>query len=209
MRFEGEFRVPGLPADVLERFADVERMVVCMPGASIEGRDEEGNYLGAMLVAFGPKKIRFRGKVTCRVEPATHTGSMHVRGAADMRSAARVEVRVVYALREDSAAPRPTSIVVLTSDAEMGGVLADFARTGGVAVTSALMAQFAQRVAEEFGREAAVDAAGDVPISQAPPSTPLPSALPAHSLLWAVIKAKLRALAARWRARTVARPGRR
>lgn len=208
MRFEGEFRVPGSPADVLNRFADVERMVVCMPGASIEGRDEEGNYLGAMLVAFGFKKIRFRGKVTCRVDPATHTGSMHVRGAADMRSAARVEVRVVYALREDSAAPHPTSIVALTSEAEMGGVLADFARTGGVAVTNALMEQFAQRVAEEFGREATVDAPADIPISASQPSIPSPAALPAHSLLWSVVKTKLRALAARWRARAIARPPR-
>jgi hypothetical protein len=38
-----------------------------------------------MLVAFGPKKIRFRGKVTCQIDPATHSGSMHVRGAADLR----------------------------------------------------------------------------------------------------------------------------
>ncbi len=200
MRFEGEFRVPGRPADVLQRFADVERMVLCMPGASIEGRDEEGTYLGAMLVAFGPKKIKFRGKVTCRIDPATHSGSMHVRGAADLRSAARVEARVAYSLREDSAATTPTSIVALTSDAEMGGVLADFARTGGIAVTNALMEQFATRVAEEFGRDAAVETKSDVPLSPSPPSSPRPAALPMHLLLWAVIKAKLRALLARWRA---------
>lgn len=200
MRFEGEFRVPGRPADVLQRFADVERMVMCMPGASIEGRDEEGTYLGAMLVAFGPKKIKFRGKVTCKIDPATHSGSMHVRGAADLRSAARVEARVVYSLREDSAATNPTSIVALTSDAEMGGVLADFARTGGIAVTNALMEQFATRVAEEFGREAEVETQSDVPLSPSPPSTPQPTALRTHALLWTVIKAKLRALVARWRA---------
>lgn len=200
MRFEGEFRVPGRPAEVLQRFADVERMVCCMPGASIEGRDEDGNYLGVMLVAFGPKKIKFRGKVTCEVDPVTHTGRMHVRGAADLRSAARVEVRVVYALREDSAATSPTSIVALTSDAEMGGVLADFARTGGIAVTHALMEQFAKRVAEEFGREVAVDTPSDVPAtSPSPPTSSLPKALPAHSLLWAVVKAKLVAFAARLR----------
>ena len=61
MRFEGEFSVPGKPAVVIQRFADVERMARCMPGAVIEGRDEEGNYTGGMLVAFGPKKIKELG----------------------------------------------------------------------------------------------------------------------------------------------------
>ncbi len=64
MHFEGEFSVPGKPDEVIRRFADVERMARCMPGAVIEGRDEEGNYLGGMLVSFGPKKIRFKGRVS-------------------------------------------------------------------------------------------------------------------------------------------------
>ena len=102
MRFEGEFSVPGRPDDVIRRFADVERMARCMPGAAIEGRDEEGNYLGAMLVAFGPKKIRFRGRVAVETDFAAHTGSLRGRGAADMR-AARIEVRIAYALRDDPA----------------------------------------------------------------------------------------------------------
>jgi carbon monoxide dehydrogenase subunit G len=89
MRFEGEFRVPGQPLAVLERFAEVERMVKCMPGASIDGRDDDGNYLGGMLVAFGPKKIKFKGKVTASVDFDSLTGKLHVRGAADMRAGAR------------------------------------------------------------------------------------------------------------------------
>src|SRR5690348_10147609 len=102
MHFEGEFSVPGRPDDVIRRFADVERMARCMPGAAIEGRDEEGNYLGSMLVAFGPKKIRFRGRVTVETDRAAHTGSLRGRGAADMR-AARIELRIAYALRDDPA----------------------------------------------------------------------------------------------------------
>lgn len=202
MRFEGEFRVPGRPADVLQRFADVERMVGCMPGASIESRDEEGNYVGAMLVAFGPKKIRFRGRVTTQTDPATNSGRMHVRGAADMRTVSRVEVQVTYALREDAAAPNPTSIVVLTSEAEMGGVLADFARTGGIAVTQALMEQFAERVAMELARVEVSDALPGAPTGSAAPSPPQVEALPAHAVVWAAIRAKLSSLVARLRGQT-------
>jgi carbon monoxide dehydrogenase subunit G len=184
MRFEGEFSVPGKPADVILRFADVERMARCMPGAVIEGRDEEGNYLGGMLVAFGPKRIKFKGRVAVETDPAALTGSLRGRGAADMR-AARIEVRIAYALRDDPAAPGAT-LVKLTSDAELGGVLADFARTGGVPFANALMQDFSKRVAAEFTTEAP---------PQVAPADPVP--LAAHGLLWQVIKAKL-AQFARW-----------
>lgn len=178
MHFEGEFSVPGRPDDVIRRFADVERMTRCMPGATIEERDEEGNYLGFMLVAFGPKKIRFRGRVTVETDFAAHTGSLRGRGAADMR-AARIEVRIAYALRDDPVIPGAT-LVKLTSDAELGGVLADFARTGGIPFANALMADFSKRVAEEFATEAPQQA-----------TRAEPEALAAHGLLWQVIREKL------------------
>ena len=180
MHFEGEFSVPGRPDDVIRRFADVERMARCMPGAVIEGRDEEGNYTGGMLVAFGPKRIKFRGRVAVETDFAAHTGSLRGRGAADMR-AARIEVRIAYALRDDPAKPGATA-VKLTSDAELGGVLADFARTGGVPFANALMQNFSKRVAEEFATEAP-------PQPKAKETEPVP--LAAHGLLWQVIKAKL------------------
>jgi carbon monoxide dehydrogenase subunit G len=185
MHFEGEFSVPGKPDDVIRRFADVERMARCLPGAVIDGRDEQGNYLGGMLVAFGPKKIKFKGRVAVDTDMAAYTGSLHGRGAADMR-AARIGVRINYALRDDPAASGST-LVKLTSDAELGGVLADFARTGGVPFANALMQDFSKRVAEEFATEA--------PSREAPSSQPAP--LAAHGLLWQVIKAKL-AQFARW-----------
>ena len=205
MRFEGEFRVPGQPRVVLERFADVERMVKCMPGASIDG-----NYLGGMLVAFGPKKIKFKGKVTASVDLEALAGKLHVRGAADMRAGARAEVNVVYTVRDDASAAVPTSVVALTSEAELGGVLADFGSTGGIAVTQALMEVFAQRCAEEFSREAAAASPGSEAIASASSPAPTPieasapipekraaavnEALSANTVAWLVLKAKFKQL---------------
>src|ERR1700761_8536788 len=177
MHFEGEFSVPGKPADGIKRFADVQRLRRCMPGAVIDGRDEEGNYLGGMLVAFGPKKIKFKGRVAVETDPAALTGSLRGRGAADMRSA-RIEVRIKYELRDEPGTNG--TIVKLTSDAELGGVLADFARTGGVPFANALMQDFSKRVAEEFANEAPAS----VTETTAARTEPVP--LAAHGLLWQV-----------------------
>jgi uncharacterized protein len=240
MHFEGEFRVPGKADDVIRRFADVPRMARCVPGARLEQQADDGSWPGAMVVSFGPKKISFKGRVACDFDFAAKTGALHGRGAADMR-AARIGVKVAFALRDDADAGEPATIVKVTSDAELGGVLADFARTGGVAVANVIMQDFARRATEEFARDAAPPAAAPAstaaaadasaaPDSAAPeardasapeardaarpaaPGTPAPAArapatpetsqavapatLSAHGVLWAVLKYKLRQLAA-------------
>ena len=224
MHFEGEFRVPGTPDAVMRHFADVERMARCMPGAVIEGRGDDGSYLGAMVVAFGPKKINFRGRVTHEIDTAAHSGTLTGRGAADMR-AARIGMKITYTLRDDPA-PAGGTIVALVSDADLTGVLADFARTGGIPVANALMAGFAKRMAEEFADETApveapTGAAAGAPTSvpsgaavstttvplTAPTTTPTQTMTPTtvanvvplavHGLLWDIVKAKLLPLA-RW-----------
>ena len=152
MNFEGQFKVPGTPDEVIREFADVERMATLMPGAAIEGRDEEGNYLGAMTVAFGPKRIKFKGKVTVETDIAGKSGKMRGRGAADMR-AARIETRLAYTLHADESASEPTTIVKLKAEADLQGVLAEFAKTGGEAVGNVLMEEFSRNMAAEFGRK--------------------------------------------------------
>ena len=213
MHFEGEFKVPGKASDVIRRFADVPRMSGCMPGAVLEPQAEDGSWPGAMRVTFGPKKVNFKGRATCEFDFDALTGSVHGRGTADMR-AARIGVKVSFALRDDPAAASPTTIVKIVSDAELGGVLADFARAGGTAVANVIMADFARRAADEFSKDevpaepVAVDAVAETlpdPSTEPtmrmatpppprpaapPPRAPEPVPLAAHTLLWAVIKSQ-------------------
>lgn len=199
MHFEGEFRVPGTPDEVMRRFADVPRMARCMPGAVLEPQAEDGSWPGAMIVSFGPKKINFKGRVTCEFDHDAHTGKLQGRGNADMR-AARIGVKLSFALHTDTAAAGPTTVVNIVSDAELGGVLADFARTGGVPVANAIMADFARRATDEFAKDMPVadvssPAAGEYAGSQRPMQPAVP--LRAGHLLWTIIAAQVARLA-RW-----------
>ena len=184
MHFEGSFRVPGSADKVIRRFADVPRMARCMPGALVEPQAEDGSWPGAMVVSFGPKKVNFKGRVTTAFDFDALTGSLNGRGSADMR-AARIGVKVGFTLRNDPAATVPTTVVDIVSDAELGGVLADFARTGGIAVANVIMADFARRASEEFAKD---EQPGAATVSAAAPET---VSLSAFTLLWAVIKAQL------------------
>jgi uncharacterized protein len=182
MHFEGEFRVPGKAADVIERFANVPRMARCMPGAVLEPQAEDGSWPGAMVVSFGPKKINFKGRATCDFDMQALTGAVQGRGTADMRSA-RIGVKVAFALSDATDGAAPETVVKIVSDAELGGVLEDFARTGGIAVANAIMADFARRAAEEFAKDSpAPSAASPSPAQKNAP-------LAAGGLMWVVIKA--------------------
>ncbi len=200
MHFEGEFRVPGKAADVIRRFADVPRMTTCMPGAVLEPQAEDGSWPGAMVVSFGPKRINFKGKAAVDFDFDALTGTVTGRGTADMR-AARIGVKVSFALSDVTDAPKLETSVKIVSDAELGGVLADFAKTGGIAVANAIMADFARRCADEFAKdevpepivETVAATVADAPVEPPPArrvEPPQPAApLQAGSLFWIVVKA--------------------
>jgi carbon monoxide dehydrogenase subunit G len=196
MHFDGQFSVPGKAADVIRRFADIPRMAGCMPGAVLEPQAEDGSWPGAMVVSFGPKKVNFKGRATCEFDFDALTGSVHGRGSADLR-AARIGVKVAFSLHDDPAATTPTTLVKIVSDAELGGVLADFAKTGGIAVANVIMADFARRAAAEFAKNDVPMAAAEATPMPEAASPPPPVPLAAHTLLWAVIKAQFVQLA-RW-----------
>jgi carbon monoxide dehydrogenase subunit G len=188
MHFEGEFRVPGKAQDVIKRFSDVPRMARCMPGAVLEPQAEDGSWPGAMVVSFGPKKINFKGKATCDFDYEALTGAVHGRGTADMRSA-RIGVKVAFALANATDSASPETVVKIVSDAELGGVLEDFAKTGGIAVANVIMADFAKRASEEFAKDEPVRVAS---AASSPPRENAP--LAAKGLIWIVVKAYWRKL---------------
>jgi len=210
MHFEGEFRVPGRPEDVIHRFADVPRMASCMPGAVLDKQDEDGAWHGGLLVTFGPKKIKFKGKVLVFTDLENHTGTVNGRGAADMR-AARVEVKLKYSLHAAPGTSPPETTVSLVSDADLTGVLAEFARAGGQVFAKVLMEEFSRRAQEEFSKDLPAEptpapmpkpetaSASEVqsaptapPAPPSGPRAPEPTAISALGLLWAVLKDKLR-----------------
>jgi len=93
--------------------------------------------------------------------------------------AARIEVRTAFSVAADPEAPEdtPMSVVSLNSEADLQGVLADFAKTGGAALANVIMEDFAKRLAAEFSQEGA----GAIP----------QAAISAHKVVWRAIRAKL------------------
>lgn len=183
MRFENEFEVAGSPAEVIEKFDDLPLLASFLPGASVGPANADGSFPGTLVVSFGPKRIAFKGSITNSVDRASYTGVLSGNASADVRGA-KMAVTMNYSLGACSPPVPPRTRVKFVSEAELTGVLAEFAKTGGVVVTNAILVEFARRFSAQF--ENSSDAAK--PVASAP------EALSATSLAAEICKSVLRAV---------------
>jgi carbon monoxide dehydrogenase subunit G len=149
VRFENEFEVAGSPSQVIEKLDDVPMMASLLPGASVGPMNPDGSFPGELVVSFGPKRISFKGSVTNRVDRESCSGVLAGKASADVRGA-RMAVTMNYQLRECPDSTSSRTSVKFISEAQLTGVLAEFAKTGGVVVTNAIFAEFARRFSAQF-----------------------------------------------------------
>jgi carbon monoxide dehydrogenase subunit G len=63
MNLQHEFDVPGSPQATLELLLDAERVVPCLPGASLVEVTEDGTWKTTMTVKLGPVAMEFANDV--------------------------------------------------------------------------------------------------------------------------------------------------
>lgn len=162
MHFENRFVVSGTPRAVAEHFADVPLMASFLPGASVEAPLPDGSYPATLVASFGPKKLAFKGTLTNAVDREALTGELKGQASADVRGA-RMAVTMSYRLSEarGSSSNLPLTEVQIDSHAQLSGVLAEFAKAGGVIVAEALIAEFARR----FSAHGQAAATGQRPVA--------------------------------------------
>jgi carbon monoxide dehydrogenase subunit G len=153
VRFENEFEVSGSPSQVIERLDDTPLMASLIPGASVGPANADGSFPGSLVVSFGPKRITFNGNVTHRVDRESCSGVLSGKASADVRGA-KMAVTMSYQLSECAGSSQPRTSVKFISEAQLTGVLAEFAKTGGVVVTNAIFAEFARRFSAHFAGDA-------------------------------------------------------
>ncbi len=193
MRYEHAFEVAGRPAEVIEKFADLASLAEHLPGASVGPANADGSYPGTLVVSFGPKRIAFKGTIVNRVDRAGLSGVISGTANADVRGT-RMAVTMNYTLTDGEGCAGGTW-VRLDSEAQLTGVLAEFAKTGGVVVANAVLAEFAKSFSAQFVA---------APIGAQPAPAPRAKALSTASLgghvLRSIVAAIARVVANAWRA---------
>jgi carbon monoxide dehydrogenase subunit G len=160
VQLEHEFEVPASPAETLALLLDPDRVIPCMPGASLVEVMPDGTWKTTMAVKLGPVRMDFQNDVRVVVPPpgsgpvklAVHSRDRHGKGGA--------EATVDATLSPTTAGG---THVAMATDVSFSGQAAQLGRPSVVAdVSKRLVDQFAERVVATLG---STDTATTSPVS--------------------------------------------
>ena len=184
--------IPAPLGVVWPLLSDPAEVAACIPGAQLAPSTGDGLWRGSIKVKFGPTVAAFRGEAKLDYDHDAHRCSIEGRGI-DQRGASRA-----LATGEVLAAAEGNSTrLTVNGGFTVTGPLETFANAGGVHVARALLAEFANNMANRAMAAApaatptASDNGADAPSTAAAPAAPpappppAPAAeINAFGLLW-------------------------
>jgi carbon monoxide dehydrogenase subunit G len=136
---ENSFEVAASIDEVWPYLLDVEKVVVCMPGAELTETIDADNYKGKVKIRLGPVSLAFAGKVTvAERDDAQHRVVLKGSGM-EQRGKGRATVSVTATAEE---APGGTNVKIV-QDLQIQGQIASMSRGMMHDVTAKLTQQFA------------------------------------------------------------------
>lgn len=202
MQLEQAFTLAAPIEPVWTAFHDVQLLVDCLPGASIDPAGTPADAQSVPLlfkVKLGPIAAAFAGQGRIALDDTARTGSF-AGSAVDTRTSSRIKGEARFSVQPDADDAQSTR-VALTVDFTITGALAQFSREGIVrALADQLSRQFAEQLQARLPQaapsvaEASEDGAatGHAPL---PPATAPASRANDNAIdLWRLLKAWLRSL---------------
>jgi carbon monoxide dehydrogenase subunit G len=186
-----KFELPAAPEEVWNLLSDPARVAPCITGATLGSLNSNGRYPGTMSVRFGPTVVAFRGEVGLGYDHAARICTIEGRGA-DQKGVSNASASWIVKVTGDIG-----TTVDVDGRFDLTGPLAAFARTGGVHVARALLADFFANVAARLqgaNAETAEQARADSPPNPRAELAPVPAAasLNGAAFLWRVLRDVLR-----------------
>ncbi len=121
---------------------DVERIVPCLPGAQLTGKEGE-EYQGTVKVKVGPVTSQYKGNATLELDDVAHRAVI-VGSGRDTRGAGNASATITVQLE---AVDESSTKVSVNTDLTITGKVAQFGRGVMADVSRKLMGQFATNLA--------------------------------------------------------------
>ena len=139
MLLENSFEVPAPIEQVWNYMLDVEKVVVCMPGAQLTEAVDDQNYKGKITIKLGPVSLSFNGKVSIEERDDSAHRVVLKGSGMEQRGKGAASATVTSTLEE---VPNGT-LVKVVQDLKVQGQAAQFSRGMMQDVSAKLTQQFA------------------------------------------------------------------
>jgi carbon monoxide dehydrogenase subunit G len=183
MRFSNEISVDAPPDELFEFMSDPEKVVTCLPGASVEGRDGD-DWRGAMNMKVGPIKASYKGTLrVLELDPDARRAVMRAR-ADESSGQGQAEARIVSQIEEGDGASR----IRMETDLQVRGRVAQFGSGAMEKVAGRMLERFADNVEDAIkgGGARAEEAKREAPAEPARDTITITLPRPPSGILWAL-----------------------
>ena len=148
MRFSNEISVDAQADELFAFVSDPERVVRCLPGASLEGHDGD-DWRGAMSMKVGPIKASYRGTLRfIELDPEARRAVMRVR-ADEASGQGQAEARITSEIEPGDGG----SCIRMETDLQIRGKVAQFGRGAMEQVAGRMLDRFADNVEKAIAGE--------------------------------------------------------
>lgn len=172
MLLNNDFIVEAPAAQAWTLLTDLERVATCLPGATLDGRQDDA-YVGGVKIKVGPITANFHG--TARFVEQDDAGHSATIAAAGKDPKGQAAANATIRARLQPEGPTRTRVLVDT-ELDISGRMAQFGRGAIADVSVRLMNQFA----DNLGAQIAAGSAPATGVQSAAPSTaPVSAASPA------------------------------
>jgi carbon monoxide dehydrogenase subunit G len=170
MHLENSFEVEAPVEKVWSYLLDVERVVPCMPGASLTETIDDDNFKGKVTIKLGPVSLTYAGKVAVVERDEAARRVVMKAQATEQRGKGAASATITSTL-DDLGGKTNVSIV---QDLSVQGQAAQFGRGMMQDVSGRLTRQFAECLQKSMGAAEPAAAAGASP-AQEGSSAPAPA----------------------------------
>jgi carbon monoxide dehydrogenase subunit G len=169
LRFENAFTIKARPEKVWAYLTDPYRVAPALPGAAITEKTGEGTWNGTITVKVGPVAAKYKGTVRFEsMDPAARTATIVARGQ-DLSGRGGADMKMESRLSEKT--PGETE-VVMVSDVNVTGIMAQFGRGLVQDVSNQMFQKFTEAVRAELERPDEAPAEAPAPSTSPPTSSP-------------------------------------
>ena len=142
MKIQNEIEVSAPPDDLFEVLSDVERVAPLLPGATLEGKEDDDTYVGTVKVKVGPISVSYRG--TIYFQELDHEARRAVMRASgqEINGQGSTEATITATVSGSDS----TSVLTMDTDMEVRGKVAQFGRGAIGNVSQKILDQFARNL---------------------------------------------------------------
>lgn len=147
MKINNEFTVDAPIETAWDTMLDLERVAPCLPGASLEESQENGEYEGSIQVKIGPVITDYRGTISIDEADEENRRVVLKASGRDAKGQGSASATIISTMQEEDGGKTRVSA---ETDMELTGRAAQFGRGIAQDVASSMLDQFASCLEKEI-----------------------------------------------------------